>query len=74
MTPSHESLSAATRSLARFSETCPVCRCARRRQAGLAFWVVKTFENLCPCCRAYEKVHGRKSHEPQVPPSPPSTQ
>jgi hypothetical protein len=46
-----------------------VCRRARRQQAGLAFWVVKTFEGLCPFCRAYEKVYGRKSHEP-VPPTP----
>ena len=53
-----------TRLLARRSEQCPVCRCARRRQAGLAFLLVKTFESLCPFCRAYEKVHGRKSHEP----------
>jgi hypothetical protein len=53
-----------TRLFSRGSETCPVCRCARRRQAGLAFWVVKTFESVCPFCRAYEKVHGRKSHEP----------
>jgi hypothetical protein len=50
--------------LARRSEQCPVCRCARRNQRGLAFWVVKTFEDLCPFCRAYENVHQKKSHEP----------
>jgi hypothetical protein len=53
-----------TRALARFSENCLVCQRARRRQAGFALWVVKTFEGLCPFCRAYEKVFGRKSHEP----------
>ncbi len=53
-----------TRALARRSENCLVCQQARRRQRGLAFWIVKTFEGLCPFCRAYEKVHGRKSHQP----------
>ncbi|HOW98854.1 MAG TPA: hypothetical protein P5567_10810 [Kiritimatiellia bacterium] len=44
---------------------CPVCRHARRKQRGLAFWFVKTIEGgLCPYCRAYEKVYGRKAHEP----------
>lgn len=52
-----------TRLFARRSESCPVCRCARAHQRGLAFWVVKNFEVFCPFCRAYEKVHGRKSHE-----------
>jgi len=53
-----------TRLLARTSENCLICRRARSKQAGLAFWVVKTFQDLCPFCRAYEKVHRRKSHEP----------
>ncbi len=61
-------VSARTRFLAQRSAQCPVCRRARRKQAGLAFWVVKTFEKLCPFCRAYEKVHGRKSHEPEPQP------
>ena len=60
-----------TRALAQRSANCAVCQRARRQQAGLAFWLVKTFEGLCPFCRAYEKVHGRKSHEPV--PSAPST-
>ena len=53
-----------TRALAQRSANCVVCQRARRRQAGFAFWLVKTFEGLCPFCRAYEKVYGRKSHEP----------
>jgi hypothetical protein len=60
----NEPVSARTRLLAERSAHCLVCQRARRRQAGLAFWLVKTFERLCPFCRAYEKVYGRKSHEP----------
>ena len=44
---------------------CPVCRRARKKQKGLAFWFVKHVEGgVCPACKAYEKVYGRKSHEP----------
>ena len=44
---------------------CPVCTRARRQQRGVAFWFVKQVEgNVCPFCQAYEKVYGRKSHEP----------
>ncbi len=57
------------RILAEWSVRCLVCRRARRKQAGWAFWIVKTFENFCPFCRAYERVYGRPSHEP-VPGSP----
>lgn len=52
------------RALAKVCETCPVCRFAQARQAGLAFWLVtRVEEKVCPFCRAYEKVHGRKAHE-----------
>ncbi len=61
---SEEVINERTRALARRSENCLVCLRARRKQAGFAFWLVKTLEGLCPFCRAYEKVHGRKSHEP----------
>jgi len=44
---------------------CPVCSRARKNQKGIAFWFVKTIEgSLCPNCKAYEKVYGRKAHEP----------
>lgn len=44
---------------------CQVCRRAREKQKGIAFWFVKTIEgSLCPSCKAYEKVYGRKAHEP----------
>lgn len=51
--------------LAKACANCVVCRRARRRQRGLAFWLVKHVETrLCPFCRAYERVHGRKAHVP----------
>jgi transposase-like protein len=44
---------------------CPVCRHARRKQRGIAFWFVKRIEgSVCPQCKAYERVYGRKAHEP----------
>jgi Zn ribbon nucleic-acid-binding protein len=44
---------------------CPVCSHARKTQRGLAFWFVKNVEGgICPACQAYEKVYGRKAHEP----------
>ncbi len=45
---------------------CPPCRHAQRNQKGLAFWLVKTLVGpACPYCRAYERVYGRKAHEPR---------
>jgi hypothetical protein len=42
-----------------------VCRRAREKQRGLAYWFVKHVEGgFCPYCQAYEKVYGRKAHEP----------
>ena len=53
------------RALARVCESCPVCRTARRNQQGLANRFVRGVEvGICPFCRAYERVHGRKAHEP----------
>ena len=44
---------------------CPVCNRARKKQKGLFFFFVKTIESdICPFCKAYEKVYGRKAHEP----------
>ena len=43
---------------------CPVCTKARREQKGIAFWFVKNVEGgICPACRAYKKVYGRKPYE-----------
>lgn len=57
------------RAWAEWSVKCLVCRRARKRQSGLVFRLVKAFEDLCPFCRAYERVYGRKSHQPV--PKPP---
>jgi hypothetical protein len=57
-------VSSLDQALARACEQCPVCRRARRRQRGVAYLVVKGVETaICPFCRAYERVHGRKAHE-----------
>ena len=53
------------RAMAQRCVECPVCTRARRNQRGVAFWFVKHVEGgVCPFCRAYEKVYGRKPHEP----------
>jgi hypothetical protein len=60
--------------LAKVCANCPVCRRARQQQSGVAFQLVKRVETkICPFCRAYERVYGRKSHEPvaDADPSPP---
>ena len=45
--------------------SCPVCSHARKKQRGIAYWFVKHVEEgVCPSCQAYEKVYGRKAHEP----------
>jgi len=54
------------RQLAQQCVTCPVCTRARKKQKGLLFWFVKNIEHsICPACQAYEKVYGRKAHEPK---------
>ncbi len=53
------------RKMAQKCVECPVCNQARKTQKGFAFWFVKNIEDsLCPYCKAYEKVYGRKAHEP----------
>jgi len=62
MTP--HTISKLDRALANVCRNCPVCRHARRRQTGLAFLLVNQVEqHLCPFCRAYERVYGRKAHQ-----------
>jgi len=44
---------------------CPLCRKARANQRGLLFLFVRLLEGrVCPACKAYERVYGRKAHEP----------
>lgn len=52
--------------LAKHCLDCPVCRRARKKQKGLAYWFVKNIEPLlsCPYCAAYERVFNKKSFEP----------
>jgi hypothetical protein len=51
--------------LAKVCENCPVCHQARRKQRGFAYEFVKRVEGrICPFGRSYERVTGRKSHEP----------
>ena len=53
------------RKLAKQCLNCPLCRRARYKQKGFIFWFVKKLESgICPACKAYEKVYGRKAHEP----------
>jgi hypothetical protein len=59
--------------LAKVCMNCPVCRHARLRQSGPVFQLVKQVETkVCPFCRAYERVYGRKAHaaRPNQPTSP----
>ena len=56
------------RKMARACLHCAICRRARDRQQGAAYWLVRRVETrVCPYCRAYEKVYGRKAHEPYPP-------
>jgi len=53
------------RRMAQKCGACPACKHARRKQRGVIFWFVKTIEGgVCPYCQAYERVHGKKAHEP----------
>jgi hypothetical protein len=56
--------SSSDKAQARVCLNCPVCRRARRRQRGFAFWLMKHVEaRLRPFCRAYEWVHEHPAHE-----------
>ncbi len=49
------------------AKNCPICKNARKRQKGFPFWFVKHVEGgMCPACKAYAEVYGRKPHEPIV--------
>jgi rubrerythrin len=51
--------------LAKVCLNCPVCRRSRQKQHGAAYWFTgKVEDRVCPFCRAYERVYGRKAHEP----------
>jgi len=53
------------RKMAKVCVSCPVCKHARKKQQGAAFWFVQKIEgDLCPFCKAFERVYGRKAHQP----------
>ncbi len=61
-------ITAKDRELAQKCVDCTLCAYARRKQRGLVFWFIKTVEaRICPACRAYETVYGRKAYEPEPP-------
>ncbi len=63
--PVKRNVSEKDRKMAKFCLTCPVCKHARKQQKGLAFQFVQKIEgNLCPFCKAYERVYGKKAHQP----------
>ena len=52
------------RKMAKFCVSCTLCSYARKKQKGAAFWFVQKIEGkLCPFCKAYERVYGRKAHQ-----------
>lgn len=56
--------SAVDRAMAKVCEHCPVCLYARYHQKGVVFNFVRNIEgDICPFCKAYERVHGKKAHE-----------
>ena len=60
-----ETITEKDRKMAQICLDCKVCTQARAKQKGLAYWFVKKIEgSFCPFCKAYEKVYGRKAHEP----------
>lgn len=57
-------ITAKDRKLAANCIKCPVCKTARRKQKGFAYWFVKKIEHgICPSCQAYEKVYDKKAFE-----------
>jgi len=61
---SHLEITDKDRKLAIKCVQCAVCKRARQSQRGLLFVFVKFLEGgVCPACKAYEKVYGRKAHE-----------
>jgi len=57
-------ITSSDRFMAKVCMNCTVCKRAREKQQGAAFWFVSKIESdLYPFCRAYERVYGRKAHE-----------
>ncbi len=53
-----------TLKLAKFcKDSCTGCKTARKKGKGFIFTFVKLESGLCPMCRAYYKVYGKKAYE-----------
>ena len=53
------------REMAKQCVECTICKKACVNQKGILFLIVKFLEgSVCPYCKAYERVYGRKAHEP----------
>ncbi len=62
---SNKGISERDRKRAQQCVDCLLCKKARRNQRGVSYWLVKHVEgSVCPFCKAYERVYGRKAHEP----------
>ena len=62
----HQEITERDRKLAQQCVECKICASAREKQRGLAYWIVRLVEGgICPACKAYEKVYGRRAHEPE---------
>jgi len=48
--------------MARRCMECKLCRYARKKQSGLIYRIAQLESMICPFCRAYEKVYGKKSY------------
>jgi transposase-like protein len=44
---------------------CPICKKARKKQKGFAYWFVRLVDRkVCPKCQAFEAVFNRRAFEP----------
>ena len=60
-----EAITDRDRELAAKCLECLPCKRAREKQRGIAYWFVRTIDvRICPSCKAYERVYGRKAYEP----------
>jgi uncharacterized protein CbrC (UPF0167 family) len=49
--------------MAQVCASCALCKYARRKQKGAVYRMVKLESKICPFCRAYERVHGKKAYD-----------
>lgn len=50
--------------MAAVCQNCVICKHARKTQKGIAYNIAKLDAKICPFCKAYEKLNGKKSYEP----------